>query len=264
MDDLGMWQRMGINIGNDGRLCENTAASHLGHRESTRIDMVSNTLVWLLAKLVNFIASIADYADTDTWLSLRDEFRVWFDTLPSLFHPCSRVPLATTGTMSFSDCRCQSRALIYHKTWHSDSMCASAMQSYHMAQIFLLLHKPPAISVRQLSWTVVSTSSATQNRFPDALSDLHRMNEMLQYHAVEICAIALSRPEEAARIHMLQPLYLAGRCLAEVVDRRTLVGLIDGIEDELGWHAKYRTEALLDEWGTTRSALTLDCCHRAT
>jgi hypothetical protein len=85
------------------------------------------------------------------------------------------------------------------------------------------------------------------------------MKEMLNHHAVEICAIALSRPDEAARVHMLQPLYMAGRCLTDIADRRTVVMLIDSIEDELGWHAKYRVEALLEEWEMTREMLDCAC-----
>jgi hypothetical protein len=129
-----------------------------------------------------------------------------------------------------------------------------------MAEIFLLLHKPREFPIHPLFSIPRSAAAATtQGTSNDALAEFQHLSAVLQYHAVEICAIAMSRLEEAARIHMLQPLYLAGRCLTDMADRRIVVTLIENIEDELGWHAKYRVESLLVEWGITREAL--DCCH---
>jgi len=288
MEDIAMWRRMGVNLGDDG--CLNSETSALATQHWTdRIDMVSNTMIWLLAKLVNFINTISmlsedaidadgneDFTSSDSrhrfvldsWLSLRDELQIWHEARPLLFQPCSRVPLVNAPrrrTESFSSattstsnaCRCKSRPVIDHETWYSESMCASTMQSYHMVQIFLLLHKPSGVSVHRLHRAL--GLPASHKATTDALSEFTLMRDMLNHHAAEICAIALSRPDEAARIHMLQPLYMAGRCLGDVADRRTVVRLIDGIEDELGWHAKYRVEALLEEWDMTREMLGCHC-----
>ncbi|KAG9256366.1 uncharacterized protein F5Z01DRAFT_649964 [Emericellopsis atlantica] len=274
MDDIAMWRRMGLNLDPNGRVADLGSASQQ-HDSADRVDMISNTLVWLLAKLVNFLATSNDEVntwsnpaesdampETDTfrskWFALKDELQLWFDTLPPIFQPCSRVSLPNKSSSRSSSCQCRAQPLIDHETWYSDNMCASSMQSYYMAHIILLLHKPRAVSVRQLPWAS-GTQPTGRSRFPDTLADLNQMNEMLQYFAVEICAIALSRPEEAARVHMLQPLYLAGRCLTGIMDRGMVVQLIDSIEDELGWHAKYRVDALLEEWDLTREALV--CCH---
>lgn len=295
MEDVAMWQRMGLDIGPDGRFRgggeDNTSQSRMTFGGgSDRIDLVSNTLVWMLAKLVNLIATVDSEAEPSSpealadnttflhgWLSMKEELQAWFDSLPPLFHPCSQVPLQLSthsGRDSMEDCRCRSRSLIDHETWHSDSMCSSTMQSYHMSQILILLHKPPSISVRQLQSPLTPSSpelsrsqhlvtsqgsGAGGKSFSDTISDMNRMSEILRYHAVEICAIALSRPEEAARIHMLQPLYYAGRCLTDTSDRRVVVQLLDSIEDELGWHAKYRVDSLLAEWNISRDSL--DCHH---
>jgi hypothetical protein len=264
-DDVAMWQRMGLDLDADGRLRDKSLVTQKP-TSADRVDMISNTMIWMLGRLVNLIATCHEEMETDSdparantssergsfldrWLALKHELQTWHDALPPLFQPCTRVPLPQRNARRG---QLRPKPLIDHETWHSDSMCASTMQSWHMSQIMLLLHKPPSVSVRQLPWI---PKSQPLNRFPDTLADFNQMNEMLQYHSVEICAIALSRPEEATRIHMLQPLYMAGRCLTDVSDRRTVVRLIDGIEDELGWHAKYRADALLAEWDTSRDTL---------
>lgn len=264
-----MWQRMGLDLDADGRLRDKSLLTQKS-TSADRVDMISNTMIWMLGRLVNLIATCHEEMDADSdparanastergsflerWLALKHELQIWHDALPPLFQPCTRVPLPQRSARRGIDRQLRSKPLVDHETWHSHSMCASTMQSWHMSQIMLLLHKPPSVSVRQLPW--ISKTQQPVNRFPDTLADFNQMNEMLQYHSVEICAIALSRPEEATRIHMLQPLYMAGRCLTDVSDRRTVVRLIDGIEDELGWHAKYRADALLAEWDMSRDTL---------
>ena len=263
--DFIMWRKMGISLCPKGILQVGDHSFHPEH-DLDQLDLIANTMVWLLCRIVNFVASCNDsleYLESEdsknTWDQLKTELEIWHDALPRLFQPCSRVDISEKDTSTgWGNCCNHGKALIRHETWYSDSMCASTMQSYHMAQIMLTLHKPRT----QQSRSIVASSHSDpprRNLFVDALSELKHTSATLEKHAIEICAIAMSRPEEAARIHMLQPLYLAGRCLENLSDRATVVRLIDGIEDELGWHAKYRVEALLDEWNMDRDALK--CCY---
>lgn len=48
---------------------------------------------------------------------------------------------------------------------------------------------------------------------------------------------------------MVQPLYIAGRCLCQERDQRIAVSLLRDIENDLGLASNYRVKALLDEWG---------------
>jgi hypothetical protein len=268
MDDYAMWRQMGVHIDSVGCFFAGDDPLYPNY-DDDQIDLVSNTLVWMLAKIVNLIAIANDenglvpesssMPRVEAWQQLRRELQMWFKALPPSFQPCSQLGFTqTTDGNGCASCRLRSRSLIDHETWYSDSMCASTMQSYHMAEIFLLLHQPRTHTVPPTP-RILSTGNPSQIKLHDALSDFHQLQAALQYHSVEICGIALSRPEEAARIHMLQPLYLAGRCLTDVSDRRTVVALIDSIEDELGWHAKYRVDQLLVEWSATREEL--ECCH---
>lgn len=78
-------------------------------------------------------------------------------------------------------------------------------------------------------------------------------------HAKEIVAIANGRADEGTRIHSVQPLWTAGLVLGRNEDsgplsgqcqawRRTVVGLLRGIEYDMGWAAEYRVQSLLDLW----------------
>ncbi|KAF4958150.1 hypothetical protein FGADI_2617 [Fusarium gaditjirri] len=214
-----IWRRMGLSVTEDGKPMAHvhSHSSDDAYPESLRPDIISNTLVWLLSKLANYVAVAADSqlqpASTKdleaTWLSLNQEFETWHQGLPSSFRPSYRI--------------------------------------------LLLIHKPEGL--------VASFSRTSASEGPiDALTRFNQMNRVLQYHAAEICAIALSRPEAAARIHMLQPLYFAGRCLHTKADRAIVLGLLESIDNDLGWSCRYRVEDLLREWGMDRNEI-MDCCN---
>jgi hypothetical protein len=255
---------MGLRVTENGKPIAHTDShsSEDAHSESLRPDIISNTLVWLLSKLANYVAITTDSKQQPTstrcleaiWLSLKQEFETWHQGLPSSFRPSYRVRRTPHYNFERSQrCRHQTESLICYETWYSSSMCASSMQSYHMSQILLLIHKPEGL--------VFPFSQPSASGGPlDALTRFNQMNRVLQYHAAEICAIALSRPEAAARIHMLQPVYLAGRCLHTKADRAIVLGLLESIEFELGWSSRYRVDDLLREWGMGRNEI-MDCCN---
>ncbi|EXK76795.1 hypothetical protein FOQG_18476 [Fusarium oxysporum f. sp. raphani 54005] len=259
-----IWRRMGLSVTEDGKPIAHVH-SHSpedAYSQALRPDIISNTLVWLLSKLANYVAIATDSKQQAnstrgleaTWLSLNQNFETWYQGLPSSFRPSYRVRCTPHHDAErCRGCRHQPESLICYETWYSSSMCASSMQSYHMSQILLLIHKPEGLVVP------VSRPSASGGPL-DALTRFNQMNRVLQYHAAEICAIALSRPEAAARIHMLQPVYLAGRCLHTKADRAIVIKLLESIEIELGWSSRYRVEDLLREWGMDRNEI-MDCCN---
>ncbi|KAF5682061.1 hypothetical protein FCIRC_5223 [Fusarium circinatum] len=258
-----IWRRMGLSVSEDGRpmVHVHSSSPEDACSQALRPDIISNTLVWLLSKLANYVALSTDSRQQAnstrvleaTWLSLNEDFETWHQGLPSSFRPSYRVRYTSRhGAEGCQRCRHQPESLISYETWYSSSMCASSMQSYHMSQILLLIHKPESLAV------LVSRPSASGSP-TDALAKFNLMNRVLQYHATEICAIALSRPKEAARIHMLQPVYLAGRCLHNKADRAIVLMLLESIETELGWSSQYRVKDLLKEWGMDRNEI-MDCC----
>lgn len=220
--------------------------------------MISNALIWLCMKLVNFIAAgdglpegispiglgVRQRELLDYWNSMDEQLRVWHDGLPDAFQPTASIP-------NNQDCGTEK--------WFPRPMCASTMQWYHFSRIQLLHNKPhlsTATPVQSLLRTGASGTSLAA-RYASYASILQQSRS----HAKEIVAIALGRSDESSRIHAVQPLWTAGLVLGNDDDpdeyghvnaetetwRRTIVDLLRGIEQDMGWasESNQRAEAIL-------------------
>ena len=216
-----------------------------------REDMISNALIWLMSKIINFLAS-GDSIDNvypqdrlsptgilginqmlllERWKELEKELEIWFTGLPDTFKPCARLPPVSNGNYPADSPRA-----LFSEIWYSIPMCASTMQSYHMARTILLMNRP-------------HESTARRSTLSDRLHSYRAIEKEVRYHSYEICGIALGRPEGSVRIHQVQPLFVAGQCLTESRERRIILDLLRGIESDLGWATDYRVRQLLKEWG---------------
>jgi hypothetical protein len=218
-----------------------------------REDMISNALIWLMSKIVNYLAS-GDSIDhvfpqdrssplgtlginqmllLERWLELEKELEVWHQGLPETFKPCARLPPVLDGSIAQGSARA-----VFSEIWYSIPMCASTMQSYHMIRTVLLVNRP-------------HESTARRSTIMDRLSSYRSIDQEIRYHVHEICGIALGRPEGSVRIHQVQPLFVAGQCFTETRERRIVLDLLRGIEVDLGWATEYRVQNLLKKWGWT-------------
>jgi hypothetical protein len=211
-----------------------------------REDFICNALVWLLAKLVNFMAAGDDFSTDnmgiswagvtqrtllDYWSNLRNQFQVWHDSLPITFQASARVgPSRTPGRQLDSD-----NESMFTEIWYSIPMCASTMQFYHMSQILLFMNKPHE------STQGGSSVCARLNSYQSVLAGC-------QMHSREIVGIALARSDEAVRIHSVQPLFTAGQCLSDARERQVVLKLLQDIESDIGWSTDYRVTQLSEQW----------------
>ena len=115
-------------------------------------------------------------------------------------------------------------------------MCASTMQSYHMARTILLMNRP-------------HESTARRSTLSDRLHSYRTIEKEVRYHSHEICGIALGRPEGSVRIHQVQPLFVAGQCLTESRERRIILDLLRGIESDLGLGNRLSRKATIKSGG---------------
>lgn len=258
-EDLRIWKEAGLLLDSTGLVVPSNT-SETGYPEGDGVmkeDMISNALVWLMSKLINFIAAGERFHPTPAghrpengleashlplgtsqqtllanWTILRHELDVWFGGLPETFKPCVRLgPLR-----HHSQAGEESPSTLFSEVWYSIPMCGSTMQSYHMARILLLINKP-------------HENTARRSSVGSRLNSYRSIAAAIRYHSRKIVGIALSRPEASIRIHQLQPLFVAGQCLTEPGERRIILDLLRGIEADLGWATEYRVQQLLSEWG---------------
>jgi hypothetical protein len=147
--DLGLWRAARLNIDDGGNVLTSNIPNspYAVHSSPTREDMISNTLIWILSKIVNFLVPVnsANHLlppngsipsggylfPLEQWNDLEAALDNWHKGLPETFTPCARLPPVTDGTLP-SDCP-PSRT-IFAEIWYNIPMCASAMQLYHMVK----------------------------------------------------------------------------------------------------------------------------------
>ncbi|KAI9663948.1 MAG: FACT complex subunit [Bathelium mastoideum] len=245
-EDLTMWREAGLLIDDRGFILpSNTTTSGYPEGDDVmREDMISNALIWLISKLDNFMAAGDDLPPElsqlpgqginqrtllDYWFQLREQFQVWHDGLPLTFKPCASVYPANLPLDEPIDAPLP-------EIWYSIPLCASTMQSFHFAQIQLLMNKPHESTQGR------STLFARVTSYDAVLAEV-------RVHARQIIGIALARPEASVRIHSVQPLYTAGQCLDDAREKRLVVKLLRDIERDIGWATEYRVKQLLKSWG---------------
>ncbi|CAG5137538.1 uncharacterized protein ALTATR162_LOCUS140 [Alternaria atra] len=246
-EDLSLWREAGVKIDDQGYIMPSntTTCGSSGDNDMVmRDDLICNAIVWLMAKLVNFMAAcdevfpragmiwagVPQQTLLYRWFSLRKQFQVWHDGLPVTFKPSARVPSQASGPMSAND-----NASIFTKVFFSVPMCASTMQTYHMSQILLFINKPHESTQGR------STVVARMNSYQSIL-------DACQKHSREIVGISLARSDEAVRIHSVQPLFTAGQCLRDARERQVVLHLLRDIESDIGWATDYRVCQLLEQW----------------
>jgi hypothetical protein len=260
--DLAMWQSAGIRLTREGYVCPNNR-SHADFDSNNYMDddMICNALIWLLAKLVNFISAGDDVPEAisplglgvrqkellDYWEQLDAQFNAWFDGLPDSFQATVVItPNEEVGS---------------EERWFPRPMCASAVQWFHLAKVQLLHNKPHlTTATRDLprahhSPGRVAPGVSLATRHASYAAILRSSRE----HAKEIVAIALGRSDEGTRIHSVQPLWTAGLVLGtashgEEIDaetwmwRRKIINQLRGVERDMGWASEYRVTSLLELW----------------
>lgn len=244
-EDLSLWKDAGLLIDENGLILpsNNTESGYPEDGQPMmREDVICNALVWLMSKLVNFMAAGDDMTDKsilgvhqrtlqDYWNSLVTQFQVWHDGLPVTFRPSARLRPSDTPRQLVQD----EKSFSFTELWYSLPMCASTMQTYHMSQILLLLNKPKE--------TVRGHGTVRGH-----MASYQSLLGACQKHSREIVGISLGRSDEAVRIHSVQPLFTAGQCLSDARERQVVLQLLRDVENDIGWASDYRVQQLLQQW----------------
>lgn len=173
---------------------------------------------------------ICDAPNTDTaslsarWAQLTHELEIWFNGVPETFMPSAIIPVYPHGAS-------------LTEVWSSIPVTQATIMTWHMAQVLMLVHKPP------------SEPSSQRPTIAARVKSYRDIDKEIAYHSRQILGMCLSRPDASVRINALHPLYVAGQCLADTAERRVVVDLLRGVEKDLGWATEYRVQQLLQEWG---------------
>lgn len=213
-------------------------------------DLISNALIWILSKIVNFISAgdnvdpnqsvdtgplgVSQQVLLERWFRLEAELDAWHSGLPDTFQPCARIK-PSQHPQHEPDPN-DDEVATFPEVWHCIPMCSATMQHYHMARILLLINKP-------------HDSTSRRSTIANRLNSYRSIESEIRFHSREILGISMSHPQSTVRIHSLQPLFVCGQCLTQPRERRLIVRLLRDIEVDLGWATEYRVKLLLKDWG---------------
>ena len=241
-EDLDLWRSCGLQIQDDHALYKDAAEIRNDPLHCRQVaETVAHTLLWLVLRVMNYLASEDDETPTlrqPMWLQLTRQLDEWYTNLPPTFQPCAQIryplPQRHDGFASNN----------LTEVFFSMNVCAAALQLYHFARILLLLNKP-------LQDTSVSTFTTTSNR----LKHYRSIPGEAIKHAHQIVGIALGRPHPAVRVEMLLPLYIAGLCLEADEERKVLLELLRAIEQDTGCATNGRCVKLMEDWGWSQEGM---------
>ncbi|KAK3071742.1 hypothetical protein LTR53_008104 [Teratosphaeriaceae sp. CCFEE 6253] len=262
--DLPMWRSAGLKLNLAGFVCpSNPLNQDYVPENAMPDDLVSNALMWLLQKLVNFIAAGDDVPDAisplglgvrqqdllEYWQSMDEQLRAWYEGLPDSFHATA---VWTAGAEDVEG------GTGIEEKWFPRGSCASTMQSYHFARI-QLLHNKPHMSTAFQHGGLGRPRSSAESSLAARHASYAGILQQSRTHAKEIVAIGLGRTDEGARIHSVQPLWTAGLVLGVAAEgsgvsaetegwRRSILSQLRGIERDMGWASEYRVQSLLELW----------------
>lgn len=245
-EDLRVWKEVGLLVDDQGLGIYTKSSINDGSDLEGMVNEVfaSNLLIWLMAKLVNFVAHVnekpkdldlrwaggAHHTPLQYWTLLHQQFQAWYDHLPAVFRVSTRIDPLHARRRSEGE-----SMAFFSEAWYSSSMCASAMQFYHMGQILLHTSKPHG--------TCAGTFSVDMR-----LRSYRDMFSACQTHSREIVSISLAHVDEAVRVQSVQPLFAAGQCFTEPNERKVVLRLIRDIQRDTGWRTDYVAQQLTELW----------------
>ncbi|KAL3458309.1 hypothetical protein BJX64DRAFT_302060 [Aspergillus heterothallicus] len=218
-DDLVLWRKMGLPLNDQGYLM-------IGSAERQLESILFKGLLRMMCQLVN-----SDLSSARQWTILKESFDRWQAIVPQSFYiPITWPPVAEPSTTQSADA-------FAREIWFSSDMSAITLAFYHMSRIILLVNRPMDLFIYQ-----------TGDR-DDLLSAYNTLQQELRQHAMEIIPIMHAMPSETVQKYMLQPLYVAGRCLTDERERKGLLQILRNMADDFGLFTDDRIKDLCQEWG---------------
>ncbi|KAL4971940.1 hypothetical protein BDW66DRAFT_164583 [Aspergillus desertorum] len=224
-DNIDLWCKMGLPLDRYGKLIAEIPS------DAQLETVLFKALIRTMCRLVN-----SDLENSTQWSMVSEEFDRWRDTVPSSpYIPITWPPDEPNARNSIGG--------FSRETWFANDICAITVAFYHMSRIILLANRPTDILIRQSDTTV------------GLIGSCNTLSQELKKHATEVRAIMHAMPSERVQKYMLQPLYVAGRCLTDLKERSCLLQMLRKMEDDFGLFTDYRIQDLCEEWGMECSGI---------
>lgn len=257
-DDLDVWNAAGLPLRQIGS--EHLPASLCNDDTIQMSETVAcRTLIWIVLKALSIIAAEKHEATVPLttssksgprrWDSVQQHLEDWAAIVPDTFDPCMRTAQPVSGYQAENSCGStpntnKSESLRPDTTgwpelYFSNPMCATAVGLYHFVQILLLLHRP-------LERGSLEPHSQFVNK---RLNAYRQLSEQIEAHSREISAISRGRPGPAVRMHLVEPLHLAGLCTEQPEERLRVADLLLDTQKETGFSTEWSVAHLRAEWG---------------
>ncbi|PTB79484.1 hypothetical protein M440DRAFT_1350249 [Trichoderma longibrachiatum ATCC 18648] len=257
IENLELWKAAGLpmcvvdGIHMPVSLCSD---ENSGHQLQMTETAACRTLVWVMLKTLAFVATEkggckpsensppeAGKATRSRWDTISQHLDNWCAALPDTFEPCARIAQRYNNIPTPSDNMAPRSEFqsVFQELFYANAMCATAAVLYHFVQLLLLLHKP----LNQ------KLSESHPEFVAKRLHAYRQLSSQIEGHATEICAISLGRPDDPVRLHMVQPLYIAGLCFETHEQRAALAQLLTSIQRETGYSTAERVANLQQHWG---------------
>jgi hypothetical protein len=247
-----LWQSMDLPLDfRDGRLDATQISLDLGDQRD-RNTRVLHMFLWILCRVTNYLAVKARgplSAHTQSPVSVSsDSSRARSQEWTGIKRDVDNLS-ASTLSLLVADVvyprpaanSCATSNTFVEEAWFTSSVLAMAAIYFHTIMILLL---------RSMPNENLSTLSTRPNGPPDWMSICHSLQQDITDHARKLISIAVGVPQYSVKVHMLQPLYIAGQCLSDDCGRKRLVELLEEMEWETGIATGYRVQELVREWGT--------------
>ncbi|KAL4804688.1 hypothetical protein BDV18DRAFT_26830 [Aspergillus unguis] len=219
-DNLVLWRDMGLPVDGLGNLIFPPPTNAQLHT------ILFKALVRLMCQLVN-----ANLANRTQWTTVNEQFDLWQASVPEAFYiPITWPPLDANAAVNDP---------FEREMWFASDTSAITLAFYHMARTILLNNRP--VDLPEPGGKELNTSET--------------LNQDLRKHAMEIIPIMNAMPSETLQKHMLQPLYVAGRCLTDDKERKALLRILQNMADDFGLFTDYRIQDLCEEWGVPCSGI---------
>ncbi|KAL2005614.1 hypothetical protein VTN00DRAFT_10107 [Thermoascus crustaceus] len=189
----------------------------------------SNLISLLLGKVINMcLREDTRTVNFSEWKLLKDQVDDWQKSLPGSFQPISPndTSVGHPNSSSFPE-------LWLFRGWH-----VAGLQYYHTAMTILLLLSEPVS---------ISTSTSLLNAWHRTLQ-MKTIHRELEYHATQLCALAISNDSKAARVNAFGPISFCGVWIRDPAQRNELLNGLREWEKTIAWPVETIVRALSTSW----------------